>query len=47
MPPFYAAVGEYMLDGFPEVGVQRRHGSLDREWRDVLAVERSLASAGP
>jgi hypothetical protein len=46
-PPYYAAVGAYMLDGFREVGVQRRHGRLDREWRDVLVVERSLARAGP
>jgi L-amino acid N-acyltransferase YncA len=33
--------------GFREVGVHRRHGRLDGEWRDVLVVERSLARAGP
>jgi L-amino acid N-acyltransferase YncA len=28
--------------GFHEVGVHRRHGRLDGEWRDVLLVERLL-----
>ena len=28
--------------GFREVGVHRRHGRLDGEWRDVLLVERLL-----
>lgn len=28
--------------GFREVGVYRRHGKLDGEWKDVLIVERLL-----
>jgi L-amino acid N-acyltransferase YncA len=31
--------------GFREVGVHRRHGRLDGEWRDVLVVERLLGEA--
>lgn len=31
--------------GFSNVGVHRRHGQLDGEWRDVLVVERLLGSA--
>lgn len=31
--------------GFEEVGVQRRHGRLDGEWRDVVLVERLLGDA--
>jgi phosphinothricin acetyltransferase len=31
--------------GFREVGVHRRHGQLDGQWRDVLVVERLLCSA--
>ncbi len=31
--------------GFAEVGVHRRHGRLDGEWRDVLVVERLLGPA--
>jgi L-amino acid N-acyltransferase YncA len=31
--------------GFGEVGVHRRHGRLDGEWRDVLVVERLLGEA--
>lgn len=30
--------------GFDSVGVHRRHGQLDGEWRDVLVVERLLGS---
>jgi L-amino acid N-acyltransferase YncA len=30
--------------GFSSVGTHRRHGQLDGEWRDVLVVERLLAS---
>jgi L-amino acid N-acyltransferase YncA len=29
--------------GFTSVGIHRRHGQLDGEWRDVLMVERLLA----
>jgi phosphinothricin acetyltransferase len=28
--------------GFREVGVYRRHGQLDGEWRDVVVVEKLL-----
>jgi phosphinothricin acetyltransferase len=30
--------------GFTSVGVHRRHGRLDGEWRDVLLVERLLST---
>ena len=32
--------------GFRDVGVHRRHGRLDGEWRDVLVIERLLGPAG-
>ena len=31
--------------GWREVGVHRRHGRLDGEWKDVLVVERLLGGA--
>jgi L-amino acid N-acyltransferase YncA len=31
--------------GFEEVGVQRRHGRLDGDWRDCVLVERLLGEA--
>jgi phosphinothricin acetyltransferase len=31
--------------GFREVGVYRRHGRLDGEWRDVVIVELLLGDA--
>lgn len=31
--------------GFREVGVYRRHGKLDGEWRDCVIVERLLGAA--
>jgi L-amino acid N-acyltransferase YncA len=31
--------------GFREVGVYRRHGKLDGEWRDCVIVERLLGEA--
>lgn len=31
--------------GFVEVGVQRRHGQLDGEWKDCVVVERLLGPA--
>ena len=31
--------------GFREVGVHRRHGKLDGEWRDCVVVERLLGEA--
>ena len=33
--------------GFDEVGIQRRHGRLDGEWRDCVLVERLLGEARP
>ncbi|MDX6669228.1 MAG: hypothetical protein QOK04_2608 [Solirubrobacteraceae bacterium] len=33
--------------GFSDVGVHRRHGRLDGEWRDVVVVERLLGDAAP
>lgn len=53
---FYKLIGKLFTDnvasirlcrrcGFSEVGVHRRHGQLDGEWRDVLVVERLLRSA--
>jgi phosphinothricin acetyltransferase len=32
--------------GWSEVGVHRRHGMLDGEWKDVLVVEKLLGSSG-
>lgn len=31
--------------GFDEVGIQRRHGRLDGEWKDCVLVERLLGAA--
>jgi len=31
--------------GFDEIGLQRRHGRLDGEWRDCVLVERLLGDA--
>jgi phosphinothricin acetyltransferase len=31
--------------GFDEVGIQRRHGRLDGEWKDCVVVERLLGEA--
>jgi phosphinothricin acetyltransferase len=33
--------------GFAEVGIQRRHGRLDGEWKDCVLVERLLGEAVP
>jgi phosphinothricin acetyltransferase len=35
----------HVAAGFEEVGVQRRHGRLDGEWRDCVLVERLLGEA--
>ena len=35
----------HLAAGFEEVGVQRRHGRLDGEWRDCVLVERLLGGA--
>ena len=31
--------------GFREIGVERRHGRLNGEWRDTVPVERLLGAA--
>jgi phosphinothricin acetyltransferase len=31
--------------GFTEVGIQKRHGRLDGEWKDTMLVERLLGDA--
>jgi phosphinothricin acetyltransferase len=35
----------HLAAGFEEVGVQRRHGRLDGEWKDCVLVERLLGDA--
>jgi phosphinothricin acetyltransferase len=35
----------HIAAGFEEVGVQRRHGRLDGEWKDCVLVERLLGEA--
>jgi L-amino acid N-acyltransferase YncA len=35
----------HLSAGFEEVGVQRRHGRLDGEWKDCVLVERLLGEA--
>jgi L-amino acid N-acyltransferase YncA len=35
----------HLAAGFEEVGVQRRHGRLDGEWKDCVLVERLLGAA--
>jgi L-amino acid N-acyltransferase YncA len=41
-----AAIGLVERCGFSSVGLHRRHGQLDGEWRDVLVVERLLREDG-
>jgi L-amino acid N-acyltransferase YncA len=36
----------HLAAGFEEVGIQRRHGRLDGQWRDCVLVERLLGEAG-
>jgi L-amino acid N-acyltransferase YncA len=40
-----ASLAVHRAAGFDEVGVQRRHGRLDGEWRDCVLVERLLGDA--
>jgi phosphinothricin acetyltransferase len=40
-----ASIAMVLACGWREVGVHRRHGRLDGEWRDVLVVERLLGEA--
>jgi L-amino acid N-acyltransferase YncA len=35
----------HIAAGFEEVGIQRRHGSLDGRWKDCVLVERLLGDA--
>jgi phosphinothricin acetyltransferase len=40
-----ASLATHRAAGFEEVGVQRRHGRLDGEWKDCVLVERLLGDA--
>jgi phosphinothricin acetyltransferase len=44
-PENEGSVALFRSAGFADVGVFRRHGRLDGEWRDVLIVERLLGPA--
>jgi L-amino acid N-acyltransferase YncA len=44
-PENEASLGLCRSLGFREVGVYRRHGKLDGEWRDCVIVERLLGEA--
>jgi L-amino acid N-acyltransferase YncA len=41
-PENTASLGLVRALGFREVGVYRKHGQLDGEWRDVVIVERLI-----
>jgi L-amino acid N-acyltransferase YncA len=40
-----ASIAAHKAAGFQAVGVQRRHGKLEGEWRDCLLMERLLGEA--
>jgi L-amino acid N-acyltransferase YncA len=40
-----ASLAVHRAAGFHEVGVQRRHGRLDGDWKDCVLVERLLGEA--
>jgi phosphinothricin acetyltransferase len=40
-----ASLRLHQAAGFTEVGIQRRHGQLDGEWKDTMLVERLLGDA--
>jgi L-amino acid N-acyltransferase YncA len=40
-----ASLALHRATGFTAVGVQRRHGRLDGEWKDTVLVERLLGEA--
>jgi phosphinothricin acetyltransferase len=40
-----ASLNLHRAAGFTEVGIQRRHGRLDDEWKDTVLVERLLGEA--
>ena len=44
-PENAASLALHRAAGFTEVGVQRRHGRLDGEWKDTVLVERLLGDA--
>jgi L-amino acid N-acyltransferase YncA len=37
-----SSIALFRACGWSDVGVHRRHGRLDREWKDVLVMERLL-----
>ena len=41
----HASLALHRAAGFTEVGIQRRHGRLDGEWKDTMLVERLLGDA--
>lgn len=41
----HASLALHRKAGFTEVGIQRRHGQLDGEWKDTMLVERLLGDA--
>lgn len=41
----HASRAAHRAAGFEEVGIQRRHGRLDGEWKDCVLVERLLGDA--
>jgi phosphinothricin acetyltransferase len=41
----HASLALHRAAGFREVGVQRRHGRLEGEWKDTMLVERLLGDA--
>jgi L-amino acid N-acyltransferase YncA len=41
----HASLRLHRAAGFTEVGVQKRHGQLDGEWKDTMLVERLLGDA--
>jgi phosphinothricin acetyltransferase len=40
-----ASLALHRSSGFTEVGIQRRHGRLEGEWKDTVLVERLLGEA--
>jgi len=40
-----ASRAAHVAAGFEEIGIQRRHGRLDGEWKDCVLVERLLGDA--
>ena len=40
-----ASIELFRRAGYREVGIHRRHGRLEGEWKDVLVMERLLGDA--